>query len=242
MKGFILFVISIFSLGAVFIYFVPNKKLIIEYEYEYEKEYENENITYSFKTIKDFVHVINKERSKYYLDPIIRNYTIEQKIYDYSKQNNLTSSWYYTNGNYSTFNYATGNYKRWNIDHMDKYIDLFGFEFLFRDRTNRSIRYIMAFRNRQRECFDLNNCSNTFFNGSLSCLKEQKYSLITPYRKCSWAYNYYPKIIERNFTQIACVKFKNPPKNNNPIFNKEDKRSFFFCYGLINQDNDNPLD
>lgn len=192
----------------------------------------------------DYTKGINKERSKFGLDPIVRNEFVEKEIFDYNSDPN----WYYTNGDqYQTYNYATGNYKRWKGDHIPDYMiseghtNLTGWKFLWRDRTNRSIKYIHSFRIKQRDCFDLESCSDLFFNGSISCLKPQSYSLITPYKKCSWAYNYYPKMIERNFTEIACVKLGRPPPNLNPIFNKEDKRKSFFCYGLISQTDDNPL-
>lgn len=192
---------------------------------------------------KDFTFGINKERAKFGLDPIIRNKTIEQQIYKYNDDNGLDAKWYYTNGDiYRKYNPATGNFLRWQGDFLMNYMNLTGWSFLWRDRSFRTLKYIHSFRLRQRDCFDLSKCSTEFYNSSISCLIPQKYSLTKPYMKCSWAYHYYPKMIERHFTDIACIRLRKPPNNHAPGFHKENKPKSYFCYSKINQTNDYPLD
>ena len=188
-------------------------------------------------SIKDFTHQINKERDAYDLPFIIRNKTLEAQIYNYNHDVN----WYYEQGSvYSTYNYANGKYLKKNGDHITDYMNLTDYNFLFRDRTNRNIKYIMSFRRRQRKCFDFKKCNKTNFLGYTSCLINPASN--KPYRKCSWAWQYYPKIIERSLTEIACVKLGKPPPNNDPNFNRENKKGAFFCYGKYNSTNDYPFD
>lgn len=192
------------------------------------------SILYFVSGKKDFTYAINKYRQT----PVIRNFKLEKYISDFS----TNSTWYYENGNYSyptqlgKFSYRNGD----SLMKMPHFYNYSNYKFLFRDRTNRSIKYILNFRARQKDCFDWNKCDTNNYDQYVTCLKNVPDLL--PYKKCSWAWHYYPKFLEPSFKEIACVKVKNPPVKKSNIFVSEDKKFGFFCYGLINSTNDYPFD
>ena len=185
------------------------------------------------------VQHINKERVKYNLGKISRDYEMEQKIFDY----NHNPLWYYNKSqDYKTYNHINGKYRRWNGDHLMNYMNESDWEFLIRDRTSRSIKYIIWYRLKQRKCFNWNKCNKTEYTDYLSCKRRGTFKPI-PYKRCSWSYMYYPKLMEKDLKSIACVLLGAPPENDKEGFHLENKKRSFFCYSnKINRTNDYPFD
>lgn len=187
----------------------------------------------------NYVQLINKERAKYGLEKITYDLALEQRIKNYS----IDPYWYYnTSQDYKTYNHINGKYRRLNGDHLMNYMNETNYEFLMRDRTNRSIKYIVWFRLNQRKCFNWNKCSKTEYTDYLSCKRMGTFKPV-PYTRCSWAYAYMPKLMEKDLKSIACVLLGKPPDNNKEGFHLENKKRSFFCYSnKVNKTNDNPFD
>jgi hypothetical protein len=139
--------------------------------------------------------------------------------YDYQLHNDLINfstngSWYYTPNTLGLSYYVKSINRTRNLNkdflmyipEFKKYKEL-GYEYLFSDTTtpkkNQSpIAFIFQFRNRQKNCFDWNKCSQTTFNEYTTCLKGKP--VLVNSKHCSFAFTYLPKYIT-SIKSIACI-------------------------------------
>ena len=166
---------------------------------------------------KDAVKVINKERLRYNLPLVSYNQAMHDDLLQFPKF--LGPSWFFENstfpkdidwvqnplvfGNKTIFQM---HYPKWNGFHVLKYSGLRSFKgnrYMLHDTTNIDIARTLQFRINQRHCFDMSKCSSERFNHYSTCLKEAPPTIGG--KKCSWAFAYYPLMLEKSFTSFACV-------------------------------------
>ncbi len=193
---------------------------------------------------------INNARERYNLPKVTQNVTVENMIKEFnSKINGSIIDFYYTNSKTHNYTYIQfpNKTRRWNADFIMEYmgLDRDGWEFSTRDRTHRTIKYIVGFRLNQMSCFNWNKCSDTFSDYT-TCTKQEP--VWKPDEKCSWAWQYASKYLQKRFYQTACVYVYNI--GYNPQFNRTGgglqenyKPKAYVCYQRIRGKiiSDNPL-
>lgn len=179
--------------------------------------------------------LINKERTKYSLmKPVEYNYEIHDFLEFFTRNQ---QGYLYTNGtkkqdvvltcgskNTTRTKHYRGDFLMQEEYYFNKYNSTW--YHLFHDTTNTDIEHIIKYRIRQKNCFNFNRCSNTTFNNYFSCLKNCNAVAFTDSQRCSWAWWYYPMILQRSLSEIACVtlNYRGPHTPSNQT------RSFW-CYG-----------
>jgi hypothetical protein len=183
------------------------------------------------------VSIINQERHLFSDSPIMFNNSLITDIHNFNK----SIDWFYTKSENYSYHYKLLNgSRRWNGDFILEYPEFSeykkdGWQWMFRDRTFRTVSYIIGMRIRQKSCFDWKMCNRNLFFDYITCLKSFPKIPNLPYVKCDWCYQYYPKMVEPSLKQIACIKLLN--KGNNSIFIQtgDNKPMAFFCYGKFSK-------
>lgn len=121
--------------------------------------------------------LINVERSKHNLQPVVYNYTLD----NYLKNDGYKGDWYYGTSD-KTIN--------WTIEGQNRFCNIngchykpLGYNYLFRETYKDSIPKIIRMRLAQRDC------NHTDFKDG---------------EKCSWWYAYYKTLMQPEFSSYAC--------------------------------------
>ena len=111
------------------------------------------------------VNIINKERGKFFMEPIVYNQTVSEALYNFNENLDLSNynntgrisliDWYYTNSEYSYKYKLFNGTRRWNSDFIMERPELASLKsdnwtWMMRDRTFRSVSYILNFRINQK--------------------------------------------------------------------------------------------
>ena len=181
---------------------------------------------------KQVIKQINKDRREYDLPKIEYNWT----LHDYLKKYKDQGEWMYADSNVSTVNFVYKNQTRYsNINgvHIND-----GFKYFYRDTYKDSVLKIIKFRSNQKDCFDINLCSNETYNKYVSCMT--KLQLVNS-KKCSYANSYLPMHLIRSLKNIAILKLDYKGRFV-PEKNKKTQKKSFWIYGYYDvQLSDNPL-
>lgn len=170
------------------------------------------------------VKTVNKERSRYGLEPITYNYEIGASL-----DKLIPSGPFFFEQNSNSLIIQIDNFNRTNRLN-GAFLTPGNFSYLFRDTFNfkikRGVTRIFQMRINQRNC--IKRKCKPYYKSHKICLKKIH---IQDKQRCSYVWAYYPLIINPLLKEIACVKLKikglyTPDKLLN-------KQLSFWCYSNL---------
>ncbi len=188
------------------------------------------------------IQVINKLRINNDLPIVTYNYTLHNELNNFKET--YGSNWFLLNTTLPDCNYTKplvynddiifkrSCYKR-NSFRILEYSNFTEYRqndwnYLFHDTNNGNVAKTIKYRIRQRHCFDFDLCLSKDYNYYAYCLKNKPTN--ESRKPCSWAWQYYPKLLISSLEQISCVLLDVPgfalPTDLVGIQHKS-----FYCYG-----------
>ena len=183
--------------------------------------------------INQSLNLVNKERRKFKLQPVIFNSSIQHEL-----EQIPDNYWFNTTLN-QTHTFQLGDQTRVRPYNLYFHKPTPPFRYLFHDTVKTTMSSIVSPRLKQRDCFKLKKCNTEEFEMYYSC--GGKPNQIKDGGKCSWFFHYYPRMVIKSLSEIACV-LPNIEGPNVPTKLKGIQKKVFICYGVYDEPTtDNPL-